>query len=79
VEVPTAPSATTNGNFISAAGKVSIPSAKLTIDMHGSVTKADSGAMRTLDNIVECHGISRTISARPPHSSVPDDYFTKQQ
>ena len=75
----TAPSATTNGNFVSALGKVSTPSAKLTIDMHGSVTKADSGAMRSSDNIVEGHEISRTISARPPHSTVPDDSFTKQQ
>lgn len=77
-ESASAPSATINGNSLSVTGKLSTPSAKLMIDLHGGITKMDSGAVRISDNVSEGHETSRTISARP-HSSFQDDSFTKQQ
>ncbi|KAJ6819080.1 THO complex subunit 2 [Iris pallida] len=64
-----ASSGTTNGNLVSASGKASTLSARTTLD---------TGSVRTSDDIVDVHEVSRTISARPSHSCLPDDSSSKQ-
>ncbi|KAJ6816641.1 THO complex subunit 2 [Iris pallida] len=68
-EVDVVTISTTTGNLASDSGKVSTLSSRMA---------HDTVLVRTSDDIAD-HEVSRTISTRPSHSSLPDDSFSKQQ
>ncbi|OVA14452.1 THO complex [Macleaya cordata] len=75
--------ATANGNTVPASSKNA--SARISMDMHGSASKVESGAVRTSESKVsvgkdiddaEASEIPRQLSSRTAHSSHPDDSLT---